>query len=329
MKNTLRIGMQRVAFVFCTLIVFTPFSVVFSQCDTVLALTCDAAPLIPLDDYCGRTNDVFALCCNGWCGNNTSVHNPTYHEFVATDDSVRIEVRVLPCSEGLGLQAAILPSCPWDNSDILDCDPGTPPGGIMDLSATGLIIGEHYWLLVDGSSGAMCNFLIEHVHGAFQPNTPIIFLQSSGTTLSATAGSSLYTYSWFDCEENEVIGTDSIFEAPGPGCYCVTVRDSVYASTFCTTVTATAYEDVEEMVIAIHPNPSNSYVEINVTDQEAEQLTLSIFDSQGRRIKESPIDGGRYLHSWEHAQAAGVYLFVIASDGRVFTRQRIVYTGRF
>ena len=328
MKNSLRIGLQHVALMLISSMVAFPASNVYSQCDTILALSCDAAPLVPLENYCGRTNVEPYNCCNGWCGANTAVHNPTYHAFIALDTYVEIQIDVLPCSSGNGLQAAIIPVCPWENSDILDCDPGTPPGGTMVLDYDDMIPGEQYWLLVDGTVGAMCNFLISNVIGAFQPNTPVIFLQTAGTTLNAVGGNPSYTYAWFECEANEVIGTDSIFEAPGPGCYCVTVRDTQYASTFCTEVITTGIGEQDPGSISIYPNPSTSVVNIAVEGYTGKNLTLSVFDYQGRRISESLLQEGTHDHIWKSGQAAGVYLFVISSDDEVITRQPIVYTGR-
>jgi hypothetical protein len=316
--------------VLLAVVITTPASYVYSQCDTVFALSCETAPLIPLENYCGRTNIASVYCCLLFCGPTTAIHNPTYHEFVALDSNFRIEILVLPCETGFGLQAAIISTCPWENADILDCNPGAAPGDTIVLTADGLMAGQSYWLLIDGSSGAMCNFLILDVEGAFQPETPVINLQTSGTTLQAVpAGNETYTYAWFECEANEVIGTGQIFEAPGNGCYCVTVRDSLYASTFCTEVLTTSSGDASaSSEVIMYPNPSASTVDIVVADQHQGALTLVIYDNQGRVVQEARIEDGKYRHAWQDNHSAGIYLFVVSSGQEVLTRRPIIYSGK-
>jgi hypothetical protein len=313
----------------CMLIFLTVPQEASSQCDTILALDCESAPLVPLENYCGRTNSVSHFCCPGFCGTNTVGHNPTYHKFIAKDSSILIEIEVLPCDAGYGMQAAIISGCPWDNDDVLSCNPNAPDGTTFTLQSNEVIPGGTYWLLIDGSNGSMCNFLITNVEGIVQPGTPVISLQSSGTTLTAIPeGNFTYDYAWFDCVENEVLGTGPVFEAPGSGCYCVKVRDTVHASTFCTTVTATSNEDAEaDLEISIYPNPSSSVVEIVASDPKRDNLTLKIFDYQGRIINESRITDGKYRHIWKD-EAGGIYLFMIVSDQQVVTMQHILYTGR-
>lgn len=135
-----------------------------SQCnppDQLPTLDCADAPLVCLLDACYETLNLPFNCCNGWCGANTAIHNPQYFQFIPTCDPVEIHIHVDFCTGGNGLQSALLNSCPWDNSDVIDCDPGTPPGGTMVLIGTGLVIGQVYWLVIDGSNGALCEYTID------------------------------------------------------------------------------------------------------------------------------------------------------------------------
>jgi len=151
-----------------------------AQCnppDQLPTVNCNAAPLTCLADACYSTLNVPVMCCNGFCGANTVINNPQYFQFVATLTDVQIQIHVDMCSSGQGLQSAIVTSCAWAPcpggnvpcADILACTPGTSPPGTMVLNASGLVIGQTYWLLIDGSNGSTCQYTIEYVTGVFEP----------------------------------------------------------------------------------------------------------------------------------------------------------------
>jgi hypothetical protein len=137
-----------------------------AQCgqDVPTSITCETAPTLCLVELCLVTTNNPFNCCNGWCGANTAIHNPQFFAFTVTDTEVVIDVEVTECSSGNGLQAAILDACPWDNSNVVACDPGTPPGGTMTLTGN-LTIGNTYWLIIDGSAGATCEYIIRAISG--------------------------------------------------------------------------------------------------------------------------------------------------------------------
>ncbi|HZV44648.1 MAG TPA: hypothetical protein VFF90_09215, partial [Saprospiraceae bacterium] len=139
-----------------------------SQCnppDQLPTPMCEDAPFVCLVDACYETLNIPQTCCNNWCGNNTIINNPQYFLFVPTAPNVQINIHVDDCTNGTGLQCAILDACPWDNSNVVDCNPGTNPGGTMVLQAFGLIVGQPYWLMIDGSNGATCNYTITFAEG--------------------------------------------------------------------------------------------------------------------------------------------------------------------
>ncbi len=151
-----------------------------AQCnppDALPTVNCVDAPLTCLADACYSTLNIPFVCCNGFCGTNTIINNPQYFQFIATATNVEIDIHVNSCSSGSGLQAAIVTSCNWmpcpgNNPpcpDILACNPGTSPGGTMILIASGLTIGQTYWLLIDGSNGSTCQYTIDYVTGIFEP----------------------------------------------------------------------------------------------------------------------------------------------------------------
>ncbi len=137
------------------------------QCEPIEppSLFCEDAPLLCLNQFCYRSQDIPFFCCTGWCGPNTAIHNPQFFQFVAATSDIAIEIHVDGCDGGNGLQSAILDACPWDNSNVIACDLGTPPGGTMFLEANGLIPGFPYWIVIDGSVGATCNYTFTSVQG--------------------------------------------------------------------------------------------------------------------------------------------------------------------
>lgn len=137
------------------------------QCEPIEppSLFCEDAPLLCLNQFCYHSQDIPFFCCTGWCGPNTAIHNPQFFQFVAATSDIAIEIHVDGCDGGNGLQSAILDACPWDNSNVIACDPGTPPGGTMILEANDLLPGLPYWIVIDGSAGATCYYTFTSVQG--------------------------------------------------------------------------------------------------------------------------------------------------------------------
>lgn len=144
-----------------------------SQC-TPLPLpgsTCETAPLICLQNLCytgmpGFPDGAYL----GFCGTNTTVNNPVYYEMIATEESIIIVLDIGGCTGGLfELQGAIIDACPWSVANVLDCNPGVGQGQSMYLHAAGVVVGESYWLLLDGGAGARCDFTISQAYGIYSP----------------------------------------------------------------------------------------------------------------------------------------------------------------
>ncbi len=138
-----------------------------SQCVPIVSPStdCETAPAICLNQLCFFTTNTPQTCCNNWCGNNTIINNPQFFYFTPGQPDVEIDILVDSCTNGVGLQSAILDNCPWDNTNVITCNPGVPPGATMMLQTTGLIPGTPYWLLIDGSNGAVCYYTITNTSG--------------------------------------------------------------------------------------------------------------------------------------------------------------------
>lgn len=171
---------QRPLNIFLILACFSFLSELKSQCytpDPLPTVQCENAPLLCMQDACFATTNEADQGWVGFCGSNTVIHNPQYFEIIPTEECIQINIHIDGCNGGLFLQAALVTSCVWQPcpggnvpcADVLDCDPGTPVGGTMIIDACDLVPGESLWLLIDGSSGAICQYTITYTEGILQP----------------------------------------------------------------------------------------------------------------------------------------------------------------
>ncbi len=75
---------------------------------------CNDAPLTCMSDACYATSNVADLGWNGFCGNNTVIHNLQFFEIIPIKESIEIHIQVNTCDQGFtALQAALVTSCNW------------------------------------------------------------------------------------------------------------------------------------------------------------------------------------------------------------------------
>lgn len=179
----------RVTLYILTFLYVGAYSVAFGQCDPeeTPSLFCEDAPLLCLNQFCFHSQQSQFSCCAGWCGVNTFIHNPQYFEFTPVSPDITIEIHVDECSGGNGLQSAILSACPWDIENVLDCNPGAPPGSTMTLKPSGLMPGQPHWVVIDGSAGSVCDYTFTSVQG-------IAGVDLSGDAGPLTADPAIFSY---------------------------------------------------------------------------------------------------------------------------------------
>ena len=158
-----------------------------SQCIPVInhsSGSCETAVVSCLPGACYLTSQNFGgEPYIGWCGPNTAVHNPQYFAFIASGEFVQINILVVDCPYGQGLQSAILGTCPWTIDDVLACNPGMNEGGTMELQVNDATPGQTYYLIVDGSAGSLCHYEITYTEGVTLP-PPIQPLENTDLTLT-------------------------------------------------------------------------------------------------------------------------------------------------
>ncbi|MEZ4952978.1 MAG: gliding motility-associated C-terminal domain-containing protein [Saprospiraceae bacterium] len=90
-----------------------------------------------------------------WC---TTVENNIYYAFTASGSSAAFEVAAFNCQGGNGaLQAAVL-DC--NLNFVSNCEGNIPSGAAVVVVGSPLTPGETYYLMLDGSAGSVCDYII-------------------------------------------------------------------------------------------------------------------------------------------------------------------------
>lgn len=155
---------------------------------------CENAPLICLNEWCYQTIDQQNPGWNNYCGPNTIVNNPQFYEIVATEENIYIQINVGSCTGGQNsMQAALILDCPWDIGDVIDCNPGSVEGHPFVLQSGGHEIGQSMWLMIDGSAGSKCDYLIEQTQGIYAPEIVGDITSITASQTSVVQGMDLLT----------------------------------------------------------------------------------------------------------------------------------------
>ncbi|MDZ7878390.1 MAG: gliding motility-associated C-terminal domain-containing protein [Saprospiraceae bacterium] len=129
-----------------------------------------------LDAFCSViptpiTNKVY-IKPNGFCG---SLESPSWFKFIAEDPTLSLSLTAANACGGDGVQAVILSTTNCSDSAaytaVSDCS--NPRGGqpISTITATNLVAGQVYYLLIDGYQGAGCAYTIDVVSGTIRTST--------------------------------------------------------------------------------------------------------------------------------------------------------------
>ncbi|MEM6963967.1 MAG: HYR domain-containing protein [Bacteroidota bacterium] len=143
---------------------------VLAQCNDPAppGLTCSTAPIINLDGYCSSTGGSNSINVPAtFCG---SVQNNQWIGFIAGSSNLSIDIEVGACSgtfNGSGLQAQIFSICqaPWTTPSI-NCIFEIAPFATSTLSVSNLVIGDTYYLMIDGFAGDLCDYSLQVVAGS-------------------------------------------------------------------------------------------------------------------------------------------------------------------
>ncbi len=189
----------------------TPASSVLPACAGNLAAgnTCaEATPICNFNGYCGNTSASYTIdtwpeltnafdinCYSGIIDNNSFV------KFVAGATSVSMNVWVYNSTQGFGIQMMIYGGgCGSGAVTTYGCiNPMEPSSNAQTITASGLTVGNTYYLMIDGYAGDVCDYTIKAISGinvlSVNPAAPVICSGGAGTALTASGGGVPYTWS--------------------------------------------------------------------------------------------------------------------------------------
>ena len=151
------------------LIVLLDAGASFSQCSTITctiptpASDAREACILPapssLYGYIGTTSSTVPVSFPPyWC---TTIENNQWFAFTADATTASFNISVFGCALGAGIQAAVLATSDCvDFTFVSACLGNIQSQSTQNLLASGLTIGQNYYLMIDGNAGAICDFAI-------------------------------------------------------------------------------------------------------------------------------------------------------------------------
>ena len=167
--------------------------------------TCALATFIcDVNGYCGNTTsyapDSWPALSSAFCG---SIENNSFIQFVANAATVSLNVWVTSSTSNLGIQVMIFstPACGGAVTTHTCVSPVAPTASTSSpsvVTATGLVPGNTYYMMIDGYAGDQCNYVIgvnSGIQVSGQISAPSTNLCIGNTvTLTASGGNGIYTW---------------------------------------------------------------------------------------------------------------------------------------
>lgn len=306
------------------------------------------------DTVCGYSNfnftpDVSVDLDNDFCG---SIENNSWFSFVADSTSMTLAFEVSNCLSGFGIQAMVF--------ETVDCINFTPRSNCWNpmvesdgvLSATGLTVGNTYYIMIDGYAADDCEFI------AYRLGSPLP-IQWSG--FSAQAINQDVHLSWSTSQEinnqgffvqrgyrtskklqDNFVWESIHFERPKgtaqagasyshidtppytgqPWYYRIQQLDQNGTSSF------TDYKRIEiagpeqNELRKLYPNPANENVKLEFYANSPGKTTFALYSMSGVLIKNTIFDQANQGIFHESVDlkglAAGVYIYMISINGEIF-----------
>ncbi len=209
-----------------------------------------ACIICDIDGFTG-TNDlaVQGQTFPGFC--TTMFHNMSYIAFIAGSEDLTVEVDVSNCTINWGVEIGFFESPDCETFiPVTDCNTNVLPNTTVAFSNdVPLTVGQHYYLIMDGSNGDICDWTFNVVEGT----TLVSPLTSTGTisgndttcpdfpttfTTEDTDGATIFYWTINGVPHNDINQTtDIVFPADGTYEICVTAANACdQATPTCTTI---------------------------------------------------------------------------------------------
>jgi gliding motility-associated-like protein len=207
--------------------------------------TCQQAPILceNLDGYCNTINNNNTTQSFPGCPNN-ALNNDEWFAFYAGTTSISIQVIPSNCSQSnnMGLQAGIYSNC-VSGPLALQCPCTQNP---FTLTSNNFVVGQIYWMVLDGCSGNVCDYTIDVVSGStvgaapanpgpVSGNTTVCAGTSAAYSLAAVPAATVYTWSVTPAGMGTVSGTGTNVNVnwgntPGTAEVCVLASNACYGN---------------------------------------------------------------------------------------------------
>ncbi len=112
-----------------------------------------------------------ALQCGGM-----SIENNAWIGFVANSSTLELEITYSNCvgssnPDGIGMQSIIAQTSDCQNFTVIACEPSVSvsPDDSYTITATGLTVGESYYLMLDGFAGSQCDVSVQVLNNVGGP----------------------------------------------------------------------------------------------------------------------------------------------------------------
>jgi gliding motility-associated-like protein len=221
---------------------------------------CANAPFIcDLNGYCGSTSASYTA--NSWpeldAAFCSGIQNNSFLKFVASATTVSFNLWITSSSLGLGIQFFIFSAtnCTGPVTAYTCYNPGTvPTAQPTTISATGLTIGNTYYIMLDGYATDVCNYVIGANSGISVPVSlsPVTASVCPGQTVNLAATGGNGTYTWTPAAGLSATTGSNVTVTPPttPGNYTYTVNSTTgnplcpSSTTATTTITVNALPTV-------------------------------------------------------------------------------------
>jgi hypothetical protein len=163
---------------------------------------CPEAPIVcELDFFCSTMpgiNNSGGPVCNG----GFYLHNTHWFSFIATSTTVTVTIaptNCIPVGGGLGLQGAIVEYCPesFPYPTVGYCQGACTSSDFTIGSGGSFVVGQQYWIMLDGCSGSICDYQVVATQGV---SAPVLENPSTiwGSTQTCPGGTVIFTVDGLD-----------------------------------------------------------------------------------------------------------------------------------
>ena len=252
--------------------------------------TCaNACVICDIDGFTGRNElNVQGQAFQGFC--TTMFHNMSYIAFIAGSTDLSVKVSVSNCAIGWGLEIGFFESLDCQTfTPITDCNTDIEPNtSYVFTNDVPLVVGQHYYLIMDGSGGDRCDWTFEVLQGSTAVNE---------LTTSGTISGEMETCADF------------------PTTYSTT--GDAGAAIFYWTINGAPHPATDQTIDVVFPADGTyelCVIAANVCDQAPAECTIiTVRTPETLDINETLCDGDSIVVAGEVLKDAGVYEFHITT----------------